>query len=392
MLQRSLKCAIIDDDRADALLLKKFLEKATSDLCEIEIYTDYDAGKNALIEGGQHVAFVDLNLNGESGLDLLGKDMQGQLPFPVIAVSAMADDATQEAAIAAGAYDFIPKDDIDEKTLKRTIRHTFAAFHKEQELCRLAAKERQSSEAKSAFLNCMSHDLRTPLNAIIGFSDMMRLSLTGPLSNDRIEEYSTIISESGRHLLDIINTILDIAKIEQKKFTLVREWIDPGEIILRQIEMLQPLLKEHHLDPIVNINHGSCLLLADPRAFRQIFTNLFSNAVKFSRPGGSIVIDTRVNGEGMDIVVNDRGIGMDSTELKRAQTPFGQVNEDPMLTRQGSGLGLNIVNALMEEHGGNLHIHSRKGTGTRVTISFPVSALSEIATPVKRRQYREQAS
>ncbi len=385
-----IKCAIIEDDHADARLLQRFLQKITHDSWAIEIYDGFESGKAALTDQDLDIVFVDLNLNGNDGTRLFSEGRSKTQPFPVVVVSATADDATQEEVIAAGAYDFIPKDDIDEKTLKRTIRHVFAAFKKEQELLRLADAAQKGSEAKSAFLACMSHDLRTPLNAIIGFSEAMKLSIMGPQTHERTEEYSGIIAESAQHLLSIINNILDLAKIEQKKYTLAREWLEPEDFINRQVEILQPLMDKQNLESFIRFGHDDALLLADPTALGQIFINIFSNAVKFSPEGGLISVITRMHDDALEIHIVDQGLGMTRGELKRALTPFGQASGDPNLAKQGTGLGLTIADALVSEHGGTLTVTSRKGLGTRVKITFPPSCISQVSN-TNHRSLREVA-
>ena len=386
MLKRSASCLIVDDNRADARLIEKYILKATHGAWKTTIITDYESAHKALLENHFHISIIDLNIAGRSGLDMLVQPAGRPSLPPAIIVSALADDLLQETALSAGAYDFIPKDDIDEKTLKRTIRHVFSAYEKERELKRIAARERQGSAVKSAFLACMSHDLRTPLNAIIGFADMLHLPATGPNTEERITEYARIISDSGQHLLEVINTILDLSKIEEKKFTLHREWICPKDYCTRLQTILKPLIDEKFLTIDTNFDLEGKLLLADARSFRQIFINVMSNAIKFSHSGDRISVSCKlVNGE-CELSIADTGVGMSGQELKMALTSFGQATRNPELARQGTGLGLTITKALMEEHGGKLRIDSRKDVGTRVTMNFPKSAVAYIdkANPVER--------
>jgi|GEM_PF-2862681 len=376
MLNRPIRCAIIDDDAADTLLLKTFIRKAVSGPCSFDCYHDYESGVQALDQGGINIAFIDLNINGRNGLDLVRNVAAAKPGFPVVVVSALSDERLQDEAISAGAYDFLPKEDIDEKTVRRMLRHVFASSQKERELRHLVEQAQSGSATKSAFLAGMSHDLRTPLNAIIGFADALNISAMGPTTVERTQEYSGIIGDSARHLLDIINTILDLAKIEQEQFTLNCEWIDPRTFLERQIKLLEPISAQHGTKTRLRMDHDGALLMADPRALRQIFINVFSNAVKFSDENSEVVVSTSIDRGTFRLTIADTGIGMTSGELKRAMQPFGQVTENPELARKGTGLGLVIVKGLVEAHKAELKIDSRKHSGTRVTISFPARNVS----------------
>lgn len=373
MLNRSVRCAIVDDDPSDILLLKTFLRKATSGVWQFDEYGDYESAAAALDRGGLNIAFIDLNINGRDGLQLIERAMAGTVDYPVVVVSALSDDDLQEAAIRAGACDFLPKDDIDEKTVKRMLRHVFAAFDKAQELKRLADHARHGNAVKSSFLACMSHDLRTPLNAIIGFAEVLHTSALGPDTYKNTKEYTGIIGDSARHLLDIINMILDLSKIEEKKHVLSCKWLDMEEFLCDQIRFLKPVSDAKAISIDLMTAHKGALLLADERALRQIFVNLFSNAVKFSDRGARITVSTSLYRDSLSLTVSDSGIGMTGAEARHAVTPFGQASGNPELAREGTGLGLAIVKGLAEAHRAELRIDSRKGIGTRASIVFPAA-------------------
>jgi len=383
MLNRSLRCVIVDDDPADILLLKTFIQKATTGLWRFEEYQDYESGARALDAGAFDIAFVDLNINGRDGLDLIRAVVARSANYPVVVVSALSDDDLQEAAIGAGAYDFLPKDEIDEKTIKRMLRHVFASFNKEQELKRMADQARHGSAIKSSFLACMSHDLRTPLNAIIGFADVLHSSALGPNTVENTKEYTGIIGDSARHLLDIINMILDLSKIEQKKYVLSCKWIDLEDFLRDQIRFLHPVSDARDISIDLRATDKGALLLVDERSLRQMFINLFSNAVKFSEAGSRIIVSTAIHQGSLSITVSDSGIGMTSAEARVAVTPFGQATQNPELAREGTGLGLAIVKGLAEAHRAELKIHSKKGIGTRVSIVFPASNVSHAQQPAR---------
>lgn len=236
-----------------------------------------------------------------------------------------------------------------------------------------AARERaeSASKAKSRFLANMSHELRTPLNAVIGFTDMMRQRTFGPLGNERYEEYATLIYDSGQLLLDLISDMLDMAKIEAGKLELNIETVDFNGTIEDSVRMLRDRAENGGLELSVSLPTAPLFVNADKRAVKQIMLNLLSNAIKFTPPGGSVGVSVSHEGGFAVITVADTGIGIPSEDLERLGNPFEQVNGDPMLAKSGSGLGLALVRALVEKHGGVLKIDSEEGVGTSVRVSFP---------------------
>lgn len=377
MLINELKCAIIDDDPLDAKLIARYIDKASSGNWQSTSFTTFEEGCVAIDNDQFDIAFVDLNLDRKSGIDLVRRFDRQQGGTPIIMISGAADEATQETAFAMGAYDFLPKDDMNPEILKRTIQHVHSAHSTERALRRSADMARSANDAKSSFLACMSHDLRTPLNAIIGFSDALVHGAVGPVNEKIAQEYASYINQSGRHLLEIINTILDLSKIEQQQFTLNREWTDVVDLIKLQAAILSPIAAERSIRITTRFRHDERLLLADMRAVKQMLTNLVSNSIKFSRKNTEIVISTSIVDDCFEIRVSDEGEGMNRAEMNLALMPFGQATRDPLVAREGTGLGLTIVKSLMEEHNGSLVIDSRKHVGTAARLLFPASAVSE---------------
>jgi len=239
-----------------------------------------------------------------------------------------------------------------------------------------AAQERAeaANKAKSAFLANMSHELRTPLNAVIGFTDLMRQRTFGPLGNERYEEYATLIYDSGQLLLDLISDMLDMAKIEAGRLELNLERVDVSGTAEDCVRMLRDRAENSGLELTLSLPKEPLFLVADKRAVKQVLLNLLTNAIKFTPAGGHVGVSVR-NGDGQaTITVRDTGIGIPESELPRLGNPFEQVNSDPMLAKGGSGLGLALVRALMEKHGGILKIQSEEGIGTEVHCTFPLSA------------------
>ena len=229
-----------------------------------------------------------------------------------------------------------------------------------------------ANRAKSEFLANMSHELRTPLNAIIGFSDMMMNGALGSDHDAKVKEYSKDINDSGQHLLDVINDILDLSKIEAGKFELHEGVLDMEQAIRSVLQIIGVRFREGGLGISVEIADDLPNLYADQRALKQISLNLLSNAVKFTPEGGRVTVRAAIDEEGaMLLAVSDTGIGIPANDIEKVLAPFGQV--DSIFTRKfpGTGLGLPLVRSLAEMHGGSLSIESELGVGTTATVRFP---------------------
>ncbi len=232
-----------------------------------------------------------------------------------------------------------------------------------------------ANRAKTNFLANMSHELRTPLNAIIGFSEIIQDQLLGPIGTLKYLDYVRDIHLSGAHLLEVINDILDLSKVESGKFELLEKPIEISRVVAATVR----LVRERAVHGQVTLETGSLptpspIILADERAFKQILLNLLSNAVKFTLPNGSINVSVEMpSGGGLSIVVADTGIGIAPADIPKVLAPFGQV--DSSLTRhfQGTGLGLPLAKSLAELHGGTIELESELDVGTRAIIRMPAS-------------------
>jgi signal transduction histidine kinase len=225
-----------------------------------------------------------------------------------------------------------------------------------------------ASEAKSHFLTNMSHELRTPLNAIIGFTEIMSSQTFGKLGDPRYAEYSTSILTSARHLLDIINSVLDLARTASGRLQLEPKSVDLGEVFSQCSAMITNQCARANIDLVVSIPDPPPRVWADAAKLRQIILNLLSNAVKFSDAGGRIALIASARPDGTEIKIMDSGIGMSPDHIAIALTPFSQVDSRLARRYEGTGLGLPLTKALVELHGAKLDIASKLGDGT--TVSF----------------------
>jgi len=230
-----------------------------------------------------------------------------------------------------------------------------------------------ASQAKSQFLANMSHELRTPLNAIIGFSEIMGNAHFGPLGSDRYVEYAHDIHSSGQHLLNVINDILDMSKIEAGQMSLEREEIDLCPLISETARVIAVQAEAKSITVETKIP-DTMKVVADRRAMKQIVMNLLSNAVKFTCEDGNILVRAKHVSGALHLTIEDNGCGIPKAALKKLGRPFEQVQNELSRSHQGSGLGLAISRSLAELHGGALKIWSKEGKGTIVSVRIPVQA------------------
>jgi len=225
------------------------------------------------------------------------------------------------------------------------------------------------NSGKSRFLANMSHELRTPLNTIMGFSDIMRSRLFGPLS-PKYGEYAELIHESGRHLLDLINDVLDMSKIEAESFQLQLERLDARDPVAAALRLIRVQADEAGLALRAGLPSEPLEVQADPRALKQIALNLLSNALKFTPRGGQVTVTLASDGDSLELVVTDTGVGIAQEDLKRLGRPYQQAG-DAGQRAKGTGLGLSLVRGLAELHGGAMIIESTLGEGTSVLVRLP---------------------
>ncbi|QYJ00131.1 PAS-domain containing protein [Thalassovita mediterranea] len=235
------------------------------------------------------------------------------------------------------------------------------------------AKAERSADSKSAFLANMSHELRTPLNAINGFSEILVNEMYGALGDQRYRDYARDILTSGQHLLDMINDILDIAKIEAGKMTIDPKPIDLVDPVDAAVRMIRRKAEEKNVKLSLQAADDLPEVDADHRAVRQMVLNLLSNAIKFTDEGGQIIVAVQDKGDFVRVAVRDTGVGIPKEHLPRLAQPFEQVQETRERNYEGTGLGLALTKSFAEMHGGRFSIASEVGKGTMVSFYLPVS-------------------
>jgi signal transduction histidine kinase len=238
----------------------------------------------------------------------------------------------------------------------------------------------QASRAKSEFLATMSHELRTPLNAIIGFSEILCRGLFGPLGHPRYREYVGDIHNAGKHLLDVITTILDISKAEAGKLEVNVIDLDPALVLDTTLPLIRTLADEKRIGIVIDAPRAPLACRADPQALKQILLNLLSNAVKFTGEGGTVTVRLhRPMADQVEIAVSDTGIGIAAKDLPRLMKPFEQAGQGYARQHSGTGLGLPLVDSLVRLHGGTLRVESAVDVGTTITVRLPAPPSASVA-------------
>src|SRR5215813_11731520 len=284
---------------------------------------------------------------------------------------------TDITAIKVHEERLIASEQRQKKTIADLSASKQALARQADELADLAGKyaeqktrAEEANQAKSKFLANMSHELRTPLNAIIGFSEIMESGMFGPLGSEKYSEYCRDIHQSGQYLLDVINDVLDMSKIEAGRIRPEPAEVRLGRFLNDAMRVVSARADDKQLTLTADIAHG-IRLTADARLLKQIVLNLLSNAVKFTPEGGRVTIRARASAGTVRIAIVDSGIGIPRDALAKLGRPFEQVESHVTKSQQGSGLGLAIAKSLTELHGGTMRIRSTPGQGTIVLLHLP---------------------
>jgi PAS domain S-box-containing protein len=294
--------------------------------------------------------------------------------------------ATRRTAVATGERQHVRQQQSDGRLFEVIhqplsgggIVSTFADITGQEARERALRSARETAEAasraKSAFLAHMSHELRTPLNAIIGFSELIKGEMLGPIGSPRYKEYAGDIHSSGKHLLQLINDVLDISKIEAGKAELYEETVDLSETIQHCAALIQPQAASASLKVAIDVASDLPCLRGDARAVKQVLLNLLSNSVKFTPAGGAVRLSARLGEKGdLALAVSDTGVGMSPADAARVFEPFYQVQSERSRSHEGTGLGLSLVKGLVEMHGGAVTVQSALKHGTTITVTLPAA-------------------
>lgn len=376
---------IVDDSIADTTLFTETVgDAAASEGTEITVThcADYETGLSAVDSGDYQIAFIDYGLGQQNGPELI-RAAGGRLsPTPMVLLTGRSGPEVEREAMEAGAIDFIDKNSLSPQLLGRVMRYARHNHSTARQLAASQARYRKLAEAaieanmqKSRFFAEMSHELRTPLNAIIGFSEIIKDQVVGNLEGQSLKkylEYNDDIYNSSRHLLSLIDDLLDISKLEAGEYRSNPQPMELGSLINDMVRMTFTQSAAAGVD-VQNENTSTDInIVADRRLILQALTNVVSNAIKFTEPGGVVSVGTQVDRTTVTLVVRDTGCGILEEDLELIMLPYRQGTALQSRVGGGSGLGLTLTQSIMELHKGSVQIESEVGVGTTVRLALPL--------------------
>jgi len=386
-----LRILLVEDNPGDARLTVELLREVGEFDFEVVHATTFAEGLFRLSSEKFSIVLLDLSLPDGQGLSLVSQLRARYSRIPLVVLTGFEDEATAVGALQAGAQDYLVKGQGDGHLVSRAIRYAIERHRVEAQLIEARNSAEAGSRAKSEFLANMSHELRTPLNAIIGFSEIIAAELFGKIGDLRYQEYAGLILTSGRHLLDVITSVLDFAKSEAGQTVLRSEPTDLRDIVAGCVSMVEQQCTRSGLVLGWQVPDRSVSVMGDPPKLRQILLNLLSNAMKFTPSGGEVLVTLAMDPGGCPLLaVRDSGIGMKPDDIPRALAPFGQIDSGLSRCQEGTGLGLPITQRFAELHGAVLDIMSQPGRGTTISLRFvgagaiPAAPLSGADPPRER--------
>jgi signal transduction histidine kinase len=368
-----LRLLVVDDDEVDRRAVRRALRAAGVD-ADVSDAPDAPSALAAIRAGGWDCVFLDYQLPGGDGLRVLTTARAEGLDVPVIMLTGMGDQETAVELMKAGAADYMAKGAITPERLAQGLRHA-VRVHRADRAARTAEAEREAAiRSRSRFYAAMSHELRTPINAILGYNDLILAGVYGSLAEGQAGALERA-QRAARHLLDLVNDVLDISKLEAGKMEMEAETFSVAELVRDLFATVRPLAGERGSELHMTCDSASTEVVSDPRRVRQILLNLISNALKFGE-GKPVEVRCAALAGHVQVEVVDRGDGIAAEDLERIFEEFVQL---PSAERQGTGLGLPISRRLAELLGGRLEANSRPGEGSTFRFVLPRAAAPDPA-------------
>lgn len=389
MSHQPIKVLLVDDDEDDFVVTRELLEEISGQRFVLDWANSYAAGVEQVQRMAHDVYLLDYRLGAHSGLEILSKAQEVGCRAPIIMLTGQGDLKVDAAAQAAGAADYLVKQGLDAKQLDRSIRYSLQqakmldALDTERRSLAERVKERtaelsianaelgRAAVAKDEFLASMSHELRTPLTGILAMSEILVEQFYGPLNPKQLE-FSASINESGNHLLELINDILDVAKVQAGKMELMVGPVDVARLRDASLRLIKESADSRRLSVHIEMTEGLALE-GDEKRLKQILVNLLSNAVKFTPEGGDIGLKISGDMEKSEITfeVWDTGIGLAPDHIKQLFQPFVQIDSSLSKQHYGTGLGLVLVDRMAKLHDGRVAVISEPGKGSRFLVILP---------------------
>jgi signal transduction histidine kinase len=363
---------LVEDNPGDARLARELLGEVESFEFELEHVERLADAIAALSRTRFDVVLLDLSLPDSQGLDGIAALQKAVPALPIVVLTGRSDDGVAIDVLKAGADDYLIKGQGDGHLMVRAIRYSIERARGRVLLVEAKAKAEIANRTKTEFLANMSHELRTPLNAIMGFSELLKGQMLGPVGNPTYVEYARDIHQSASHLLQIINDILDLSKVEAGKIELDERAIDLHALVTASLRLISERAGEAGVRVTNEVPADLPRLFADERLLKQILINLLSNSVKFTPSGGTVKVQAWREPNGvMALAVADSGIGIAEDDLLKVMEPFRQADAALSRKYEGTGLGLPLVKSFMELHRGVFELKSQVGVGTTALARFP---------------------
>lgn len=387
---KALRVLLVDDDEDDYVVTRDILGDISGENYILDWVNNFDDGQITIAKREHDVYLLDFRLGAHNGLELLTEAHEAGCIAPLILLTGQGGKEIDQAAMAAGAADYLVKDNLNSQQLERSIRYslkqaqTLEALKHERESLSVRVAERtrdlslanielaKAAKAKDEFLASMSHELRTPLTGILAMSEVLSRELYGPL-NEKQKNYLHTMEESGQHLLTLINDILDIAKIEVGKFELNYSRVQVRPVCESAMRLIQQNARKKNQTVTLDIEFDSDYFECDERRLKQMLVNLLGNAVKFTPEHGNIGLEVRGDSETEKILftVWDDGIGIPQDRIEQLFQPFVQLDSSLSRQYQGTGLGLALVARMVKLHSGEISVDSSEGQGSRFSLILP---------------------
>jgi signal transduction histidine kinase len=373
---------LVDDDAVDRMTIRRLLREARLRVAVKDAATP-DEAIATLRHGGIGCVLLDYNLPGANGLEVLQAIRAAGLRVPVVALTGQGDDELAASLMRAGAADYLNKNTLTADKLERGIRYAVSLHRSEEERTQLLQREQQAREeaqranrAKDEFLAMLSHELRTPLNAILGWTTLLQ---KGQLPPDTRVRAINIIERNTRLQAQLIEDLLDISRITRGKLRLEFQHQPLAAIVDAAVDAVRPAAAAKQISLAIDIPDDDTTLLCDPSRMQQVIWNLLTNAIKFSPDGGHVDVTVFQEPGRFCVSVADSGPGIDPDFLPHVFDPFRQQEGHVVRQHGGLGLGLAIVQHIVELHGGSVSVTGGPGGATFV-VSVPVQPEAVAAT------------
>ncbi|MCG8560529.1 MAG: hybrid sensor histidine kinase/response regulator [Hyphomicrobiales bacterium] len=370
---RPISVLVIEDDDTDFHITQRTLLMMDTFDATIHHARSLEEAREAVLGNSFDVALVDFCLGLETGARAL-QDLGGRngAVAPIL-LTGMPGQDVKQIALRAGAIYCIDKNQLSPALLENTIRCTLHTYALERKLQDLVIALERANRAKSDFFTKIGHDLKTPLNAIIGYSDALSSETFGPVGQAKYKEAGESIKESGLHLLEVINNLIQHSLSQGGMAEAAFQFEDVNELVARAISMIDILRRRHGHTLTRRLSGAPVHVNCHRSVLTQAILNILSNAIKYTPKGGAISVEVRETSRQVEIRIADNGIGMNENDLAVALAPFGRVELPARAVQEGTGIGLPIVRDIMASHQGQLEIESAPGKGTTVILRLPIA-------------------